>query len=145
MNRLSKKSLVALSFALSLFFFAQPLKALALGDGNDKEEIIIVTDIQVSDKSHNRAPALVPIRAAYLPYSSAIELEFLYNIGEVQVTLSSLVDGTQAAFTVPSAAGTAIIPVPLANGPCAISFRTFNGTTYSGNFIIANQLSEIFL
>ena len=137
MNRLSKKSLVALSFALSLFFFAQPLKALALGDGNDKEEIIIVTDIQVSDKSHNRAPALVPIRAAYLPYSSAIELEFLYNIGEVQVTLSSLVDGTQAAFTVPSAAGTAILPVPSTPGAYTIFLRTETGASYCGNFMVA--------
>lgn len=137
MNRLSKKSLVALSFALSLFFFAQPLTALALGDGNDKEEIIINPDTIHNGGGHFRAPALVPIRAAYLPHSSAIELEFLYNIGEVQVTLSSLVDGTQAAFTVPSAAGTAIIPAPSTPGAYTIFLRTETGASYCGNFMVA--------
>ena len=85
MNTISKKSLAALTFALSLFIPAQPLMALALGDGNDKEDIIISPDTMHNGGGHFRAPALVPICAAYLPHSSAIELEFLYNIGDVQV------------------------------------------------------------
>lgn len=135
MNRIPKKSLVALTFALSLFISVQPLMALALGDGKDREEIIIVTDIQVSDKSHNRAPALVPICAAYLPHTSTIELEFLYNIGNVQVSLCSLAGETQATFTVPSAAGTAIIPAPSIPGPYTLSLRTETGASYCGQFI----------
>lgn len=142
MNTISKKALGALTFALSLLISSQPLMALALGDGNDREEIIINPDTMHNGGGHFRAPALVPICAAYLPHSSAIELEFLYNIGDVQVTLCSLTDGTQVTFTVSSATGTAIIPVPLANGPCAISFRTSTSVTYSGIFI-AYQLNYI--
>ena len=39
-------------------------------------------------------------------------LGFLYNIGDVQVTLCSLTGGTQVTFTVSSATGTAMIPAP---------------------------------
>ena len=136
MNRIFKKSLVALTFALSLFTSAQPLMALALGDGKDKEEIIINPDTIHNGGGLFRAPAVVPIYAAYLPCSSVIELEFLCNIGDVQVTLISLVDETQATFTVPSAAGAAIIPVPSTLGVYTISLRTETGANYCGQFII---------
>lgn len=138
MNTIPKKSLVALTFALSLFISVQPLMALALGDGNDREEIIINPDTIHNGGGHFRAPALVPICAAYLPHTSTIELEFLYNIGNVQLSLCSLAGETQATFTVHSATGTAIIPAPSTPGPYTLSLRTETGASYCGQFIITN-------
>lgn len=130
------KRILCTLFLLSacLLFAAAKAEPSFTEDGKDVIDIHRTPPI----KGPKRSPALVPICAAYLPHSSTIELEFSYDIGIVTVTVTALADDAETNYTVPSAAGTAIIPAPSTPGPYTLSLRTETGASYCGQFIITN-------
>lgn len=124
-----------LFFLLLLF----PLQTTAAPASTQDEEEIIVLPVHQENKNTYRAPAFIPIEASFSRIAQRINIHFLDNLGTVNIILTSLVNQTQAVFTVPSSAGTAHIPLSLPEGYCTISFRTETGITYFGQFIITSE------
>lgn len=132
MRQLFLPFLMAASLLLS---FSPAAKAQDTPD----EEGVIVIDLSSITTEHGpkRSPVLVPINATYYVPSSCLEILFLFDMGDVSVSVTNISSGDHYSTTVESYCGTAILPLPLSSGLWAISFSTDDGDNYIGYFIIS--------
>lgn len=128
-----KKLLLVLLFVC----FAYPfLYAQTSGD----EPVIII--IGGGDGNGNgsgpikRAPALIPIQAAYYPSLSTLLVSFMYDMGQVAIEIENQTTGEFIQSTVNATQG--VLPVSFLNitGDYVISFTLSNGRVYYGLFEI---------
>lgn len=122
---------MAVSLLLS---FSSTAKAQDIPD----DEGVIVIDITsiTTEQGPKRSPAIVPIAANYYVLSSCLEVIFMYDMGDVSVSVINLTSGYNYSTIVDSYYGTAILPLPLSSGLWAISFSTDDEDNFIGYLII---------
>lgn len=79
---------------------------------------------------------MVPIQAFLNSAQSIITVIFLYDMGDVSISISNLVTGEEFFFEEASLPGSAILPFNGCTGYYFIRFRTISGPTYFGYFSI---------
>lgn len=79
---------------------------------------------------------VVPIQAFLNSAQSIITVTFLYDMGDVSISLSNIVTGEEYFFEEASLPGSAILPFNGGPGYYYIRFRTIDGRSYYGYFYI---------
>lgn len=127
-----------LSYLLILASLAVPACVFpAYCGGNEDSSGIDIN--QGGDKEggpSHRAPALIPIEAAYNPSLSGVILDFLYDLGMVTVSVENLMTGEMARSVVAACAGVQFLPVSGEAGMYKIMFTLPDGRWYWGTFEI---------
>lgn len=128
-----KKLLLVLLFVC----FAYPfLYAQSSGD----EPVIIV--IGGGDGNGNgsgpikRAPALIPIQAAYYPSLSTLLVSFMYDMGQVAVEIENQTTGESDQIAINATQGVHAFSLVYSVGDYVVLFTLPNGQVYRGVFEI---------
>ena len=79
---------------------------------------------------------VVPIQAFLNSAQSIITVTFLYDMGDVSISISNMVTGEEFYFEEASLPGSAILPFYGGMGYYYICFRTVDGHSYFGYFYI---------
>ena len=118
-----------------LLSFSSTAKAQDIPD----DEGVIVVDITsiTTEQGPKRSPTIIPIAANYYVLSSNLEVFFLYDMGEVSVSVTNITSEYNYSTIVDSYYGTTILPLPLSSGLWEISFSTDDGDSFMGCFIIS--------
>ncbi len=118
-----------------LFSFFSPAVAQDIPD--DGEEVIVI-DItnQNTETDPQRSLPLIPILANYHVLLSCIEVVFLYDMGDVTISITNLTNGYNSITIVDSFYGGAILPILRISGLWEVMFSTEGGDTYMGGFTI---------
>lgn len=125
-----------LLFVLFLIFFTSPF--LHAQTGGDEPVIIIIG----SEGDGNgggpikRAPALIPIQAAYYPSLCALLVNFIYDLGQVAVEIENQTTGESIQSTINATQGVHPFSLPNIAGDYMITFTLPSGRVYSGAFEI---------
>lgn len=82
----------------------------------------------------HRSPEYVPIQAYYDDVLSVVCISFLQNIGEVEVTITNVIDGDTVDYEVNSVAGSVVIPLDGGPGIYQLSILLSSGKEYIGEF-----------
>lgn len=129
-----KKLLFLLMTATTMALF--PLSAFAQNNGDDEYEAIDLTFEQNNPDIGARTGNLLPIEAYYSSGLSAVFVNFLNSVGEVEIRLTNLTTGGMVSTVVNSAIGSCWIPVTGGSGVYRISFNTEEGFCFYGLFSI---------
>lgn len=125
-----------LLFVLFLIFFTSPF--LHAQTGGDEPVIIIIG----SEGDGNgggpikRAPALIPIQAAYYTSLCALLVNFIYDLGQVAVEIENQTTGESIQSTINATQGVHPFSLPNIAGDYVITFTLPSGRVYSGAFEI---------
>lgn len=117
-----------------LFSFSSP--AIAQDIPDDEEVIVVDITHNTTETGPKRSPAIIPISANYYVLSSCLEILFLYDIGDVTISMTNLTTGYNSITIVDSFYGGAILPILSISGLWEIVFSTEGGDIYVGSFII---------
>lgn len=90
----------------------------------------------MAEETTYRAPAFIPIQVYYDDFISSVCIQFLRNIGELEVTITNLSTGDSASYDIDSNSGTVIIPINGDSGTYDITLLTSNMSGYEGEFEI---------
>lgn len=126
---------ITLLLASAISMFAVP-KDNCVFSGDDDDVIEIDVNYIPPFTGPKRSPAIVPISAVYYAEQSIIEVSFLNNIGEVDVTFTNLTLGSGSNFTIDSSFGSVYIPVNYTSGYFSVEFVTSTGDTYLGYLLL---------
>ena len=131
-----KKSLLPkLLLLLSFSLFASPMQAPAFTPDDDDVIEIDVNSLPATN-GPKRTPAISPISAACHVNLSFIEVNFLFDLGDVDIVVTNLSSGSSSAFNVHSSIQNTFIPFVFTPGYHTIVFTTSAGAIYSGCFVI---------
>lgn len=115
----------------SLSFLASTQNETINVSDDDDEVIEIDVNYIPPVTGPKRAPAYIPINATYYVASSIIEVTFLFDIGNVDILITDLSNGSSSTFNTSSMAPF-YIPKNLTYGIYSIEFITSTGCTYIG-------------
>lgn len=114
-----------------LFSFSSPAKAQDIPD--DDEVIVIDITHNTTETGPKRSPAIIPINANYHVLSSCLEVIFLYDMGDVTISVTNTTSGYNYSTVVESCWGTTLLPLQLSSGLWTITFQSGGtGASYSG-------------
>lgn len=114
------------------------VSSIAKAQDIPNDEGVIVVDItqNTTETGPKRAPAIIPISANYYLLSSCLEVLFLYDMGDVTVSVTNLNTGYNSTFMTDSSHGI-ILPLLRIPGPWEITFNAEGkGVIYIGRFIV---------
>lgn len=114
------------------------LAPFAIAQSNDGNPIVIIIG-QGGDEGTtpvHRAPALIPIQAAYYPSFSTILVNFMYDMGQVVVEIENQTTGEFIQSTINATQGVHPFSLPNIAGDYVITFTLPSGRVYSGAFEI---------
>lgn len=135
MKKTSLKLLFTLLATAFAFCLSSPsIFAVTPDDEEDGEEIIINPEYQDPGKSHNRAPALIPIEATLFKSQSLISLDLLFPIDGLTAKLTNITTGQSTTSSI-SGLDHCLLPVALGDGAYHLEFILNNEPTYHGYFI----------
>lgn len=97
--------------------------------------IAVLDNTIVTGQTH-RAPAFIPIRAYYAGSFTSVCVQFLQNIGDVDVTITNLSTGDYVDYDVDSSTGGTLLPISGEVGSYRIVFLLASGAGYEGEFEI---------
>ena len=80
----------------------------------------------------NRSQVYIPIQAFYDDFTSSIYIQFLLDIGDVNITVTNNDTGYSADFEVDSSLGTTVLPIYGGCGIYHITFVLSEGGGYQG-------------
>jgi hypothetical protein len=100
----------------------------------DVIEIDVNSNTPVSG-SH-RSPVIIPIRAICYVDLYYVDVLFLSNLGDVEITITNFSYGSSNSYRVHSSVGSVWIPLNFGEGNYVIEFITLGGASYSGYFFI---------
>ena len=80
----------------------------------------------------NRSQVYIPIQAFYDDFTSSIYIQFLLDIGDVNITVTNNDTGYSADFEVDSILGTTVLPIYGGCGIYHITFVLSEGGGYQG-------------
>lgn len=104
--------------------------------GNNDPQIPIQVIISSGQEGPHRAPEYVPIQAYYEESLSFVCMSFAYSLGDLDITITNLTDGTYADYEVDSSLGSAILPMSGNTGIYNVLIVTAGGIQYGGEFEI---------
>ena len=104
-------------------------------DGQQFIPIAVLDDTVVTGQTH-RAPAFIPMQAYYDGFLTSVCVQFLQNIGDVEITITNLFSGNYVNYDVDSSAGGTFLPISGEEGFYRIVFSLDNGSEYEGEFAI---------
>jgi hypothetical protein len=120
---------------LSILFFAAEV-SWSYCNGDHQFIPIRVLDNSTETGRENRSQEFIPIQACYDDFSSSIYIQFLQNIGGVDIAVTNSDTGYNANYEVDSSLGTTILPI---SGGCGLYYITFilsGGEGYQGELDI---------
>lgn len=128
-----KRLLLSLMMPFALLIsFTITAKAQDIPDDDD----VIVIDVTHNTTETGPQRSIIPIYATFCPSLSLVEIEFLFNIGEVTVCLTNLTASSMTSTAVDSSFGGCILPVTGGPGLYCLEFLLSDGTRYYGYFLI---------
>lgn len=104
--------------------------------GNNDPQIPIQVIISSGQEGPHRAPEYVPIQAYYEESLSFVCMSFAYSLGDLDITITNLTDGSHFDYEVDSSLGSAILPISGDAGFYTIVIMTSSGAQYGGEFEI---------
>lgn len=104
-------------------------------DGQQFIPIPVQDNTVVTGRTH-RAPAYIPIQAYYDGLFASIYVQFLQNIGDVDVTITNLSTGDYVNYDIDTSIGGTLLPISGEMGIYRIVFHLASGTEYEGQFAI---------
>ena len=84
----------------------------------------------------NRNLDFVPIQAYYEENLSSVCMSFAYSLGDLDITITNLTDGTYADYEEDSSLGSAILPISGNTGIYNVLIVATGGIQYGGEFEI---------
>lgn len=111
------------------------MAAIGSWSGNNSPQIPIQV-LQAGQETgiNDRGLANVPICAYYEEFLSSVCLTFSQNLGDLDITITNLTDGTYADYEVDSSLGSAILPMSGNTGIYNVLIVTAGGIQYGGEF-----------
>ena len=97
---------------------------------------ILVLDDTIETGREHRSQVFIPIQAFYDDFSSSIYIQFLQNIGDVNITVTNNDTGSSADFEVDSGLGATVLPIYGGCGLYHITFVLSEGGGYQGELEI---------
>lgn len=97
---------------------------------------IAVLDNTIETGQTHRAPAFIPMQAYYDGFLTSVCVQFLQNIGDVEVTITNLSTGDYVNYNVDSSTGGVFLPISGVEGTYRIVFLLSSGVGYEGEFEI---------
>lgn len=97
--------------------------------------IAVLDNTVVTGQTH-RAPIFIPIQAYYDVFFTSVCVQFLQNIGDVDVTITNLCTGDYVEYDVDSSLGWTMLPISGEAGSYRIVFLRASGARYEGEFEI---------
>ena len=114
------------------------IAAFADGDGNNDSSSTTITSPTIVIHRPAYIPGgprtAVPIECSYNSMLSAVLVNFLTDIGEVDIELQNISTGAFVAGTWDSSVSSVILPISGENGSYVISFTTESGEEFIGTF-----------
>lgn len=104
-------------------------------DGHQFIPIAVLDNTVVTGQTH-RAPIFIPIQAYYDVFFTSVCIQFLQNIGEVDVTITNLSTGDYVNSHMDSSTGGALLPIAGEIGTYRLVFLPASGAGYQGEFEI---------
>ena len=104
-------------------------------DDNQFIPIAVLDNTVVTGQTH-RAPAFIPMQAYYDGFLTSVCVQFLQNIGDVEVTITNLSTGDYVNYNVGSSTGGVFLPISGVEGTYRIVFLLTSGVEYEGEFEI---------
>ena len=111
-----------------------PLSAFAQNNGDDEYEAIDLTFEQNNPDIGARTGNMLPIEAYFSSSLSAVFVNFLVCVGEVEIRLTNLTTGSMISTVVNSAIGSCFIPVTGGSGLYRLDFQDCDGAIVYGYF-----------
>lgn len=102
----------------------------------EEGEAIVIINQSLNGNGPGRDVVSVPIVATLFRTIHCIEVVFLYNIGEVTITMSNLTTGSLSTTLVDSQNGSIIIPISSVSGFLQITFQTEDSSSYVGYILL---------
>lgn len=97
--------------------------------------IAVLDNTVVTGQTH-RAPIFIPIQAYYDVFFTSVCVQFLQNIGDVDVTITNLCTGDYVEYDVDSSIGWTMLPISGEAGTYRIVLLLSSGAGYEGQFEI---------
>lgn len=97
--------------------------------------IAVLDNTVVTGQTH-RAPIFIPIQAYYDVFFTSVCVQFLQNIGDVDVTITNLCTGDYVKYDVDSSIGWTMLPISGEAGTYRIVLLLSSGAGYEGQFEI---------
>lgn len=124
-----------ITLILSLLLLTVSSTWASISEDPQPINIRILRNTTIGGETH-RSPEYVPIQAYYDDVLSVVCISFLQNIGEVEVTITNVIDGDTVDYEVNSVAGSVVIPLDGGPGIYQISILLSSGKEYVGEFEI---------
>lgn len=124
--------LLAVFTAFSLSFATSA--SVMISDDPEEEAIPLQTNEPGEGDANLRGNTYVPIIASYNPSLYRISLEFLYNIGDIEIQLNNLTAGGSVSVPTNTNCGNVYIPIVLGSGYYCLEFLIDGVTMYYGYF-----------
>lgn len=118
-------------FATFSFSFAT---SALLNDDPEEEAIPLQTNEPGEGDANLRGNSYIPILATYNPSLCRITVEFLNNIGDIDMRLTNLSAGGSSTIQTNAYCGNVYIPILYGSGYYCIEFLCDGVTMYSGYF-----------
>lgn len=102
---------------------------------SEDETIVIIP----SNNSPNRRPhtkAKVPFEVSYCSETSSLSVLFLYDVGQVEISIMNVSSGSYYNYVINSNVGLTFLPINGDSGYYAITFNLPEGKQYVGEFVI---------
>lgn len=102
-------------------------------DDNTYIPIPVLDNTTVTGRTH-RTPAVIPIQAYYDVLINSIVIQFIQNIGDVEVAITNLSTGYTVEYEVDSRIGVTYLQTSGDVGTYQIEFLLSSGFRYEGQF-----------
>lgn len=120
---------------LFTFLYLAVSSARSSEDDHQFIPIPVLDNTVVVGRTH-RAPAQIPIQAMYDGFTSSICVQFLRDLGDIEISIYNLFTGDCIEFDVDSSDGASILPISGDEGIYQITFLLESGHEYEGEFEI---------
>ncbi len=117
-----------------LFFGAEVSWSSSCGD-HQFIPIRVLDNTTETGREH-RSQVYIPIQAFYDDFTSSIYIQFLLDIGDVNITVTNNDTGYSADFEMDSSLGTVILPISGESGLYDITFVLSEGGAYQGELYL---------
>ena len=122
-----------ITLILSLLLLTVSSTWASISEDPQPINIRILRNTTIRGETH-RSPEYVPIQAYYDDVLSVVCISFLQNKGEVEVTITNVIDGDTVDYEVNSVAGSVVIPLDGGPGIYQLSILLSSGKEYIGEF-----------
>lgn len=100
------------------------------------EEPIVIIPAEQSFQHRPHSKAFVPFEANYNAGLASVQVYFIKDVGEVEITIQNLSSGEYDDYTINSKVGSIVLPISRDSGDYVIKFALQNGKQYIGEFFI---------